>query len=164
MTGWATRESAGKDDVTTDTIPAGETFFFVNNGNSEVTITLSGAVKPFAASPTYTVGAGKQIFIGYPWPVKLPIAGFDNYCSTPNSNATFGSADQIWRWGKNGEWDQYFLCKPNPRTGVTVTGWATKASAGKESVTTAEIDVGEGFFFVNNGNVEQTITFTNVAE
>ena len=160
--GWATKESAGKGDVTTDTIPAGETFFYLNKGKVTATITLAGGVKAFAATPTYEVEAAKQVFIGYPWPQKLAIAGFDKYCSNPTAGSSFGTADQIWRWG-SGAWDQYFLCKPNPRAEITADGWATKDSAGKGGVTDAEINVGEGFFFLNKGKVKQTITFTNPA-
>ena len=160
--GWVTKESAGKDKVTEDTIPAGETFFFVNKGKNEVTLTLSGAVKPFKSTPSYSVGAGKQVFIGYPWPVKLPIAGFNKYCSSPTASTAFGTSDQIWRW-QGTEWKQYFFSQYSSRSG-TIDGWATKESAGKDKVTEDQIDVGEGFFFVNKGKNEQTITFTNSVE
>lgn len=157
--GWVTKESAGKDKVTEDTIPAGETFFF--KSMKAQTVTLAGAVKPFTASPSYGVAASQQVFVGYPWPQKLPIAEFNKYCSNPTANTAFGTSDQIWRWGKNSEWDQYYFSKYSDRS-KTIDGWVTKASGGKESVTDAEIDVGEGFFF--KSMKAQTITFTNAAE
>ena len=157
LDGWCTKESAGKA-LSNDVIPAGETFFYRNGGSASQVLTLSGAVKTFSASPSYSVGAGDQCFMGYPWPVSLPIVDFVKFQAAPNASATFSAADQIWRWDNaNSQWRQYFYSKKNNRTG-TVDGWCTKESAGK-SLTVDAINAGEGFFFRNGGSATETINF-----
>ena len=153
--GWC---KAGTTTVTTDTIGAGETFFFYRSSGGTVTsLTISGAVKPFTAEPTYSVTPGKYTFMAYPWPVALPIVSFASYCSNPKgSNAIAGTADQIWLWNSaNDNWDKYFY-RVNRST---VIGWC---KAGETAVTAASIPAGEGFFFYHSsgGSNSDTVTFT----
>ena len=155
--GWCTKASEGKS-LTTATIPAGETFFYRNGGSAAQTLVLSGAIKAFSAEPSYSIPAGKQQLIGYPWPVAMPIADFAKFQVNPVSNASFGSADQIWRWDTvAGAWKQYYYSKYNKRQG-TVDGWCTKESGGT-AVTSDSVNPGEGFFFRNGGSATQTISF-----
>lgn len=142
--------------ATTDTIRNGETFFFRrgNGGTAGVTLTLSGQVQEFVAKPEYNVPAGgKFTFIGYPWPVSMPIAGFQKYQAAPRgATSALVTADQIWRWNTTaGDWDKYFYHS-------TKKVWC-KAKTTVE--TTDVLDAGEGFFFRRgNGGAVDKITFT----
>ena len=130
----------------------------MNAGASEQTLLLSGAVKVFSAEPSYSVPAGKNQLMGYPWPVALAVSDFAKFQTTPTQNSSFGAADQIWRWDTaNSRWKQYYYSKYNKRAG-TVDGWCTKESGGTE-VTNDTIAPGEGFFFANGGAATQTINF-----
>ena len=153
--GWC---KSGTTAVTTDTVGSGETFFFYRSSAGAATsLTISGAVKPFTAEPTYSVTPGKYTFMAYPWPVALPIADVASYCSNPKgSNAIAGTADQIWLWNSTkGDWDKYFY-RVNRST---VIGWC---KSGETVATSASIPAGEGFFFYHSsaGANGDTVTFT----
>ena len=156
--GWCLK---GDKTNTTDRVGVGETFFFVNHAKTDVSLTLAGGVKAFNAEPAYSVGPSKLVFMGNPWPMEMEIYGFETKCSSPASNASFASADQIWRWDSATDaWRQYYNSKKNTMS-KTVDGWCLK---GDKTNTTDRVSVGEGFFFVNHAKVDQTITFTNAAE
>ena len=159
VTGWC---KSGTTTVTTDTIGIGETFFFRRGGGgSATTLTLSGQVKEFAAEPQYAApAAGNYKFIGYPWPVELPIAGFEKFQGAPKGGAALGAAaDQIWLWDTDAnDWVKYYY----RAFGATVTGWC---KSGTTTVTTDKIPAGQGFFFRRGGGGSaDTITFTYEAE
>jgi hypothetical protein len=150
--GWC---KAGETTATTDTIPAGETFFFRRgSGSSASDITMSGAVKAFTATPNpYTASGGQLVFMANPWPTSLAIAGFEKYQSSPaGSSEIDDTADQIWRWDTtNAQWIKYFFRKQR----TTVYGWC---KAGETEATTDSIPVGEGFFFRRgSGSAADTI-------
>ena len=156
--GWCLK---GDKTNTTDRVGVGETFFFVNHSTKSVTLTLAGGVKSFTATPSYSVAPSKLCFMGCPWPVEMPIFGFEKYCSGATANATFSLADQIWRWDSETDaWRQYFNSKKNVMS-KTVDGWCLK---GDKTNTTDRVSVGEGFFFVNHNTITQEITFSTDAE
>ena len=153
-TGWCKQKTT---TVTTDTIKNGETFFFQRaKGGSVCDITLSGGVTKFTATPKYAnLVAEQYCFLAYPWPVSLPIAGFEKYQGNPKGYAVInGQAEQIWLW-RNGDWVKYFYRKQGSNP---ATGWC---KAKETSVTTDTIGAGEGFFFYRGkGGVTDEINFT----
>ena len=153
--GWC---KSGETALTTDTISAGETCFFFRGGSSDTTLTLSGAVKQFAASASYSVPSKSYVFMGYPWPVAFTISKMsDAYTSgTPSGAASIGGGtDQIWRWDTTGnDWAKYFY---RSGRGVTTPGWC---KSGETAITTDTIPAGEGFFFFRGGSGDVEITFT----
>ena len=153
--GWT---KAGQTALTTDTVSAGETFFFFRGGSSDTTLTLSGAVKQFAASASYSAPSSCYVFMGYPWPVAFAISKMsDAYATgTPaGAGSIGGTADQIWRWDTTGnDWAKYFY---RSGRGVTTPGWC---KSGETAITTDTIPAGEGFFFFRGGSSDVEITFT----
>ena len=154
--GWC---KAGQTTVTTDTVPCGETVFFRRGTAGAVTtLTLSGQVHPFTAQTQYTVAPGNYCAIGYPWPVDLPIAGFEQYQGAPAGAASVGlnTNDQIWLWdSENNDWIKYYYRKIGQQAAV---GWC---KAGTTTVTTDVIPAGEGFYFRRGtAGAADTITFT----
>lgn len=150
--GWCKKDTTV---LTTDKIGLGQTIFFRRaNGGVATTLTLSGAVKEFVAQPAYNApAAGKFAFMGYPWPVAMPIAGFEKFQGAEKGAATcIVTADQIWLWNTTaGDWDKYFYRSTNKV-------WCKK---GESVETTDVIPAGEGFFFRRaNGGTSDTITFT----
>ena len=155
VVGWC---KSGAQAVTTDTIGAGVTFFFYRgNSGSVTTITTRGQIKPFEATPTYSIEPAKYTFMAYPWPVALPIDGLQKYCSNAKgANAIAATADQVWLWDTTaGDWVKYFY-RVNRGT---VIGWC---KSGEQTATTDTIPAGEGFFFYhgNAGVTGDTVTFT----
>ena len=154
--GWCKK---GETAPTTDTIGPGETFFFYRgSGAAAATLSLSGGVRPFAAEAQYDAPpATKYKFIGYPWPVDLPIAGVEKYQGAPKGAASaLATADQIWLWDTEGnDWVKYFYMKKGTAAAV---GWCKK---GETTPTTDTIPAGQGFFFYRgSGAAADKITFT----
>ena len=151
--GWC---KAGETAITTDTIDAGETCFFFRGGSSNTTLTLSGAVKAFTGSASYSVPAKSYVFMGYLWPVSFTIKDLTYATGTPSGAGSIGGGtDQIWRWNTTGnDWDKYFY---RSGRGVTNPGWC---KAGETTITTDTIPAGEGFFFFRGGSSAVTITFS----
>ena len=150
----------GESKVTEETIPNGETFFFFRGqGGAATTLTLAGEVKEFSATPVVEdLVALRYRFIGYPWPVDMPIAGFEKWQGAPKggASANVNASDQIWRWntGSN-DWTKYYYRQLGTQPAV---GWCLN---GQSKVTTDVIPAGEGFFFFRGqGGATDTITFT----
>ena len=153
--GWT---KVGGTTLTTDTISAGETCFFFRGGSTSTAITLSGAVKAFTGSSSYTVSSSSYVFMAYPWPIAFAISSMTGAYSsgTPSGAGSIGAtADQIWRWNTAGnDWDKYYY---RSGRGVTNPGWYKE---GEAEITTDVIPSGEGFFFFRGGSSAATITFT----
>ncbi len=148
--------NAGKTTETTDTIAAGTTFFFFRGGSAATSLTLSGAVKEIVGQKQYTASQGKFVFMSYPWPTALPIAGFEANQTSPSGGLVISTGtDQIWRWNtEEADWDKYYVYKPR---GVQSFTWC---NAGKTTATTDTIPAGEGFFFYRGGSAIETITLS----
>ena len=146
--------------VTTDTVGNGDTvFFYRGSGAAATTLTVSGAVRSFAAAASYDApAAGKFKFIGYPWPMPMSIAKFDTYQGAPKgaANGNLATPDKIWLWDSTaGDWVKYYYRKVGTAAAV---GWC---KLDETTVTTDTIPVGEGFFFYRgSGAAADTITFT----
>ena len=150
---------AGEPSATTDSIGNGATFFFYRGtGGAATTLTLSGAVREFAAQPTHAnLIAGEYRFMAYPWPSAMKIADFKNYQGAPKGAMGAGvGADQIWRWDtENNDWVKYFYH-------LTGKNWR---KVGESVETSDSIPIGEGFFFYRGtGGATDTVTFTYSAE
>ena len=141
---------------TTDTIPAGETFFFLRGGNAAVTLSLAGAVKELTGVAEFTVAKGQLAFAANPFPVSMKIADMANCYTTGTAAgaATMGtSSDQIWRWNTaTSTWTKYFYYAARGKKSC----WSVSTEPGVE--TKDEIRAGEGFFFQRGGNATATIS------
>ena len=153
VTRWVVSTDTTKE--TTDTVPAGETVFFLRMGNAATSLTLSGAVKVMEGASSVTVTQGQLAFMANPWPSPVSIASFNsNYAtgSTPQGSAAMGVADQIWRWNTaTASWTKYYYYSSRG-----VTRWVESTDTTKE--TTDTIPAGEGFFFQRMGNAAATIS------
>lgn len=149
----------GETVVTADTVKTGDTLMFRRGAGSQVTtITLSGAVKPFAGQAVYeNIAAGSSRFIGYPWPVDFNAATLPLYQTVgAKASPAFGvNGDQIWQYDVTAGWIKYWY-----RT-------ASKAYC-KQGTTTASdiiIPAGQGFMFRRGAGAQaETITFTYPAK
>ena len=150
----------GTTTVTEDTVQPGDTVLFRRGGGgSATTITLSGAVRPFVATPTYSgIVANTSRFIAYPWPVAFDAITLPLYQTIgPKASPTFGVAgDQIWTYDETTGWVKYWY-----RT-ASRTYRKQGASVDAASI---PIKAGEGFFFRRGGGgATETITFTYPAK
>ena len=140
-------ESTDTTKETTDTVPAGETVFFLRNGGT-TSLTLSGAVKLMEGASSVTVAKAQLAFMANPWPTPISIASFNsNYAtgSTAQGSAAMGGADQIWRWNTaTSTWTKYYYYSSRG-----TTRWVESTDTTKE--TTDTIPAGEGFFFQRAG-------------
>ena len=150
----------GDTSVTEDTVTSGDTVLFRRGGGAAATtITLSGAVRPFAATPTYSsIAASTSRFIGYPWPVEFDAITLPLYQTVgPKGSPAFGNnGDQIWTYDSVTGWKKYWY-----RT----AGKTYRLQGDTVDATTIPIKAGEGFFFRRGGGAAaETITFTYPAK
>lgn len=144
----------GETSETTDTIPCGETFFFMRSGAaSEATsLTLAGGVKDLSGSTSFAVTKNQLAFVANPWPKSIAIKDFCQYSDGAwQASAGITSADQIWLWdtAANG-WTKYFLYISR---GMDKAIWVKD---GDTNETTDEIPVGKGIFFQRSGAASLT--------
>ena len=142
-----------------DVVTAGDTILFYRGG-AQTTLTLSGAVKAFVATPSYALSAHAYTFIAYPWPVAFPIADISNYYAGVGATSFGSLMDQVWRYDANENmWVKYGFYK----TSRTATpAWKRYDSINNTFLDLGESDVipaGQGFLFYRGG-AETTLTFT----
>lgn len=147
----------GETKETSDTIPAGETFFFLRApGSAETTLTLAGAVKDMSSNSSFTVAPAQLAFAANPWPASMAIKDFANYYTSGSvaGSGAMGGADQIWRWNTDtSSWTKYFYY-----SGRGTTQWRKN---GETTETADSINAGEGFFFQRApGSTTATVTLT----
>ena len=137
----------GESKETTDTIPAGETFFFLRASTGQATsLTLAGSVKEISvdsAPKMVTVTASQLAFMANSWPTEIKVADFSSFYkegSPIGGGSLGGGTDQIWRWNRtSSSWTKYFFYSSR---GTTL--WAKE---GEKVASTDTIPAGEGFFF-----------------
>ena len=137
----------GESKETTDTIPAGETFFFLRASTGQATsLTLSGAVKEISSASApreVAVTASQLAFMANSWPTEIKVADFSKFYksgSAIGAGSLGDGADQIWRWNREtSSWTKYYYYSSR---GTTL--WA---KSGEKVATTDTIPAGEGFFF-----------------
>ena len=150
---------------TTDTIPAGTTFFFLRSAGAtgSTTLTLAGGVKDLKGSSSFSVTKNQLAFVANPWPMPIVIKDFNNYITSGDAaaNASMGGADQIWLWDTpTSTWTKYFYYA-KPRSSDKY--WVKEGVTGSE--TTDTIPVGKGIFFQRSAGASASeplvVTFTN---
>lgn len=150
---------------TEDTIPAGETFFFLRSAGATepATLTLAGGVKDLSGESSFSVIQNQLAFVANPWPTEIVIKNFNQFVveGTPaGSNTTSG--DQIWLWDTaNATWAKY--CFYETRDGVKE--WRKIVNSKPDSKETEDtIPVGKGIFFQRAAGASATeplkVTFT----
>ena len=150
----------GMTTTTEDTVRSGDTLLFRRGGGAgATTITLSGAVRPFIATPEYSgITPNTSCFIAYPWPLAFDAKTLPLYQKVgPKAAPAFSAnADQIWTYDPDLGWQKYWY-----RT-------ASKAYRLNGATTDAEsimIPAGKGFMFRRGGGAQaETITFTYPAK
>ena len=150
----------GTTTVTDDTVKSGDTILFRRaTGATATTITLSGAVRPFEAQPTYAnIAGGTSRFVGYPWPVEFDAITLPLYQTAgAKGSPSFGNGgDQIWTYDEVTGWKKYWYRTASK----TYRLYGTTSDA-----TSIPIKTGEGFFFRRaTGAAAETITFTYPAK
>ena len=77
-------------------------------------MTLAGQVKPFDATPTFTLDSKQGQFIAYPWPVEIKVSDLMNLATWTGlkSSGSWAGCDQIVRWdSETGKWVKYAYYK-----------------------------------------------------
>ena len=146
---------------TTDTIPAGETFFFLRSAGATAptSLTLAGAVKQLDGSVSSSATANQLLFMANPWPTSIAIKDFSSFYtegSPIGGGSLGGGTDQIWRWNREtSTWTKYFYYSSR---GTTL--WAQQ---GQKVATEDTIPGGEGFFFQRSAGAAGSMTLTITA-
>ena len=149
--------------TSSDVVLPGETFLYFRGNSAAAVITLSGGVKEFTASQSYTIANGHYQFVARPWPIAFKLSELSTIAtfSTLKTTAGWGTAmDQIWRWDTtNNEWAKYGYQKP--AFGGTAA-WR-KYNAGTKTFTTLTDDDAiaddEGFLYFRGNSDTLTLTF-----
>lgn len=154
---------------TTDTIPAGETFFFLRSAGATepATLTLAGGVKDLSGESSFAVTAAQLAFVANPWPTEIVIKDFNQFVTDGElvANATWGAADQIWLWDTaNSTWTKYAYYEV-PRSKPAQIFWTKIVDSKVEGTETTEtIPAGKGIFFQRSAGASATeplkVTFT----
>ena len=144
-----------------DVVLPGETFLYYRGGTATATFTLSGAVKEFSASPSYTISRANYQFVARPWPIGFKLSEINEVAtwSALASAVNWGAAmDQIWRWDTvNNGWAKYGYQKP--RNGGTAAWRKYNGSAFEELTDDDAIAADEGFLYYRGGTATLTLTF-----
>ena len=154
---------------TTDTIPAGETFFFLRSAGATepAALTLAGGVKNLSGESSFAVTQNQLAFVANPWPTEIVIKDFNQFVTDGELvyDSSWGAADQIWLWDTaNATWTKYAYYVV-PRSKPLQTFW-TKIVDGKVEGTETEetIPAGKGIFFQRSAGASATVplkvTFT----
>ena len=143
----------------TDTIPAGETFFFLRGSGASTTegatLTLAGGVKDLTGNTAFSVTAAQLAFACNPWPIDLKISSFTSFYQPEGAPICEGSsstgADQVWLWNTaTSGWTKYYAC--NNR------GEKYWSPDGKRQAVTDDdvVPAGRGFFFQRGSSASAT--------
>ena len=158
---WDYAESKAEDLTDADVVNPGETFIFTRAGE-EITLTLSGQVKEFTATPSYSIPKGGSVYMAYPWPVEIKISDLQSLVAGDTYSAFFGSsfdgADQIWCWDTTVQkWAKYFYEKKGRPAVYAWKKWNYTANKAEDLTDADKLAPGEGFIFTRAG---ETLTFT----
>ena len=157
-----TATSKASDITNDDVVAPGETFLFRRAGGADsVILTLSGQVSPFTATPAYSIPAGGNIFIAYPWPVEVKISALPSLVTDETAAAFYGNsfanADQIWRWDTTvNNWSKYFYERKG-RPGQYTYAWKkydASTSKAEDLKDDDKVNPGEGFLFRRAGGAD----------
>ena len=161
-----TTTSKAEDITADDVVVPGETFIFTRAGGTDpITLTLSGQVKEFTAAPSYSIPAGGNVFMAYPWPIEIKISDLQTLVTAVTFAAFYGNAfaaaDQLWRWDASiNKWAKYFYERKG-RVGSYTYAWKkynTTTSKAEDLTSDDVIHAGEGFIYTRAGGTEM-LTF-----
>ena len=155
---WA---KAGTTTPTTDTVGAGQAFWYVRqnytNGDPSLFLTVAGEVCTLASS-------SKDINIQYthianPYPTDLPLNDGIPYVVGMTKGANINTADQIQIQTSTGGYTTYYMSNGKNAKGADVVGLEGKwAQAGTTTPTADAIPAGKGAWFCRKGSDNFTIT------
>ena len=146
---WAT--SAAPRVATTESLTAGDGFWYRNRGSSSFDITVSGEVATnevtITLSPGYTL-------VCNPFPADLPLNSdsidWATAGATAGNNVTLGDTIEVWDSENQTYFSPYFFSsRANNK-------WAT--SAAPRVATTEAVPAGAGFWYRNRGSSDIVIT------
>ena len=164
---WIGPKTSDFADLTDDdVINPGETFLYKRGGEADATLTLSGQVKEFTASPSYVLKQGYPQFIAYPWPVEILLSKLGEIATFSDIKATAAFSDgmdQIWRWDTTANnWAKYGYMQGRsaPFTTAAWRKWIGPKNSDFADLTDDDkIAAGEGFLYKRGGEADLTLTF-----
>ena len=137
--------------ATTDSMTAGDGFWYRNRGSSAYTLTVSGEVATNDVEVTLAPG---YTLVCNPFPADLPLNGdsidWATVGSTAGNNSSLGDTIEIWDPTIQGYSALYFF---SSRAG---SKWA--AGSSPRVATTDSIPAGAGFWYRNRGSSDIVIT------
>ena len=155
---WA---KAGTTTATTDTVAAGQAFWYVRqnytDGDPALTLTVAGQVCTLASS-------AKDINIQYthianPYPTDLPLNDGIPYVTGMTQGNAAATADNIQIQTSTGGYTVYYMSNGKNAKGQTVANLEGKwAKAGTTTATTDSIPAGKGAWFCRKGSENFQIT------
>ena len=148
-----------------DVIQPGETFIYNHNTSGSLTLTLSGQVKAFEKSTTFTLESKQGQFIAYPWPVEIKISDLANLATWTGlkDGGSWAGCDQIVRWDSvAGKWAKYAYYK-KARTSDTPMwkrcDYETSLTTFVDLTDDDKLGAGEGFIYNHNTSGTLSIEF-----
>ena len=135
--------------ATTDAFDAGDGYWYLNRGDSEYSLTVSGEVSVQEVEVTLAPG---YTLVCNPFPADLPLNGdsvvFASEGATAGRAQTQGDQIQIWDIASQG-YTTYFYSS-------WVNKWALNSAP--RVATTDSIPAGQGFWYLNRGDSDITVT------
>ena len=135
--------------ATTDSFEAGDGYWYLNRGDSEYNLTVSGEVSTGEVDVTLAPG---YTLVCNPFPADLPLNGesvvFASEGATAGRTAGLGDNIQIWDVENQG-YTTYFYSS-------WVSKWALNSTP--RAATADSIPAGQGFWYLNRGDSDITIT------
>ena len=157
---WA---NSGKYVPTTDTVSAGNVFWYIRNGwtaeSAPLTITIAGEVNTLATADT-TVNLAFKL-ITNPYPADLPLNDGIPYVEGMTSGNSTTSADNIQIQNAEGGYDIYYMSNGKNAKGATISGLEGKwAASGKyvPASSNAVIPANKGAWYCRKGTTDFKIT------
>lgn len=156
---WA---KGGQYVPTTDTVSAGNVFWYIRNGwtaeSAPLKITIAGEVNTLATADT-TVDLAFKL-ITNPYPADLPLNDGIPYVEGMTMGNAATTADNIQIQTATGSYDTYYLSNGKNAKGGTVEGLEGKWAKGGQytPATDAVIPANKGAWYLRKGTTDFTIT------
>ena len=138
--------------ATTESMEAGDGFWYRNRGSSPISLVVSGEVATNDVEVTLAPG---YTLVCNPFPADLPLNGAIDWAaagSTAGNNSSLGDTIEVWDPTEQGYSSMYFFS-------ARITGGAAWALGSTPRVaTTDSIPAGSGFWYRNRGDSDIVIT------
>ena len=145
---WAT--GAAPRVATTDAMDAGDGYWYLNRGSSAYDLTVSGEVSTNEVTVTLVPG---YTLVCNPFPADLPLNGdsvvIASEGATAGNTGALGDNIQVWDIERQSYTTYFFSARASRK-------WATGAAP--RVATTDSIPAGQGFWYLNRGSEDITIT------